>query len=162
MKSFAMERTNENSLQAQLIVHPEKNLTDKEVITFDKVIEKSGAGICMNRDGIFRLCTAGVYLVNWNISVNGTNQRPFVRFALMVNGQIRGPSSRPTSVGEISGSNIVTVKRTPTEIALVNDTGDIVQLSEVSPIANITIVQVNSTLNRRFDLCQHLFNLNEP
>jgi len=134
-----------NGIQAQLIKHPEKNLADKEVVIFDNIVNQTGTNNRYNPStGIFTLHARGLYLINWNISVSGTGQKPFVRFGIMANGQIQGSSARPTSVGELHGSNLVTVMNSPVEIAFVNDTGDFVQYSEVGPIANITIVQINS------------------
>jgi len=132
-----------NGIQAQLIKHPEKNLADKDVVIFDDIVYRTGTKNRYNpRTGIFTLHARGLYLINWNISVSGTGQKPFVRFGIRLNGQIQGLSARPTSVGELHGSNLVAVMNSPAEIALVNDTGDLVQYSEIGPIANITIVQI--------------------
>jgi len=153
-----MERNYENGLQAQLLVHPNKNLADKEVVAFDHTITQSGGRICLTENGTIKICSAGLFLVNWNVLVDGTDTKPFARFALTIDGNIHGASARPTAVGEVSGSNLITVPRSPCEIALINDTGDIVRLSEISPIANITIVQIPKTNSVRSGLCQLLFN----
>jgi len=154
-----MVKNHENGLQAQLVVHPNKNLADKEVVAFDRTITQSGSDICLMPNGKIKICSAGLFLVNWNISVAGTDTKPFARFAITVNNKIHGASARPTAVGELYSSNLVAVARSPCEIALVNDTGDIVQLSKISPIANITIVQITkSNSTRRCGLCQLLFN----
>jgi len=132
-----------SGIQAQLTVHTGMNLADNDVVIFDNIIYKSDRTIKYNIDtGIFTLFARGLYLINWNISICGTGQKPFVRFGISRNGQIQGASTHPAAIGELHGSNLITVTNRPADIALANDTDDFVQLSKISPIANITIVQI--------------------
>jgi len=80
--------------------------------------------------------------VNWSVAIEGSNVTPFIRFALQANDEVFGATALPISTGLISGSGLIVLKCTNTRISIINDTGDIVRLADVTPIANIVITKV--------------------
>jgi len=86
----------------------------------------------------------GNYLINWDVAVEGSYHRPFVRFSLLADNIVTDSSTLPVTVGQISGTSLLTVKNAPIELSLINDTDDIVQLSGFTPVANITITKISS------------------
>jgi hypothetical protein len=120
-----------------LIVH------DMEKIVFSELLNQQGTGINYSAS-IFTLVAPGDYLVNWQIALEGSEAAPFVRFALLVDGEAYGPSAYPASLGLISGSSLVTTQNPNTQVSLINFTGEAVRLAPITPIANIVI---NSVFN---------------
>jgi len=132
-------------IQAQLAVAREVYLDDGQAVVFDKILHNPNRDI--NYDAVtgrFSLRKRGTYLINWDVAVEGSYYRPFVRFSLRVKNAIIGSSTLPVTVGQLSGTSLLTVKETPIELSLINDTDDTVQLSRFTPVANITITKISS------------------
>ena len=127
-------------IQAQLIADPDIYLAHGENVPFNTVISSRGDAVRHN-SGIFVLGKSGTYLVNWNVAAEGCGSAPFVRFALLTDGEIHSAAAIPVTVGMLSGSAFV-IAAENISLALVNDTNDRVRLQNVRPMANITIVYV--------------------
>ena len=127
-------------LQAQRIAPYKEYLKDKEAVIFDSILDHSNSYIKYDcGTGTFRLKKCATYLINWTVSVEGSERVPFIRFALKINDKIYGPSAMPITVGQLTGSNLITTTWTPTTLQLINDTEDMVRLAPITPIANIVI-----------------------
>jgi len=141
-------------IQAQLSQASNPFLKNGEKVIFDTILEKVGCGCSHSCDcccdihyrknsGEFVIEKCGSFLVNWSVAIEGSDLTPYIRFALQVdNEKIYGASVIPISVGLVSGSSLVALKHPNTTISLINNTGDIVRLANVSPIANIVIMRV--------------------
>ena len=132
-----------NGIQAKLLNSTNSILIPNEIVAFDKVLNHIGTDIIYEpKVGLFTVKKPGTYLINWNITIEGTDQMPFVTFAVMVNGQIEDSETIPISVGHMVGSSLITLTEQINQLAIVNQTEDDVLLSRYTPIANITIHQV--------------------
>ena len=130
-------------IQTKLLSPENLYLNPNQVVVFDKVVNHIGRGIFYNQQtGIFTLSQTGNYLINWSVSVEGSDESPFVKFGLLVNGLIKDFDTIPVAVGHVTGSTLITVANKPAKVALVNHTGDIIQLSRYAPCANLTIHQI--------------------
>jgi len=115
-------------------------LEDRKSIAFNEIVSHTDWDIKYCKEsGLFTLIECDTYLVNWSIAVAGSQFKPYIRFALLVNDKIFGPSTLPVSVGLLSGSSLIRTTKPCSTLALINDTGDLVQLADVEPIANLTI-----------------------
>jgi len=120
-------------------------VADKEIVKFNTVINKSDKNITYNSEtGRFTLLKPSNYLVNWNISVEGTATAPFFSFSLCVNNRIYGTATAPIATSFLSSSSLITANDLSTTIELLNTTGDTVRLHEISPMANIVIANINN------------------
>ena len=135
-------------IQAQLVKIFNPFLLDGENVIFDTVLASLNCGcegkcncdINYRRNtGEFIIKECGTYLVNWSVAVEGSYSTSFIRFALKVNNDIYGAVASPISTGLINGSALVKLKRPNTTVSLTNDTGDVVRLADITPIANIVI-----------------------
>ena len=132
-------------IQAQLRSARNVYLNDQESVVFDIISRRTIRDITYHRDtGKFCLRERGNYLINWDVAVEGSYHRPFVRFSLLADNIVTDSSTLPVTVGQISGTSLLTVKNAPIELSLINDTDDIVQLSGFTPVANITITKISS------------------
>jgi len=95
-----------------------------------------------NENGSIEIHKQGLYMIDWDIVVEGSSQEPFVRFGVEINGKVHASSTLPVTVGQLSGQALICVDRIPTTVRLVNNTGETVQLSKFTPIANFRIVAV--------------------
>jgi len=133
-------------IQAQLREADNLYLDDHEKVIFDIILRRSTPDITYHAaTGTFCLRKKGTYLINWDVAVEGSYYRPFVKFSLLANQVTIGSSTLPVTVGQLSGTSLLTVKNAPVEISLINDTNDTVQLSGFSPVANITITKVSNS-----------------
>jgi len=92
--------------------------------------------------GVMEIHKQGTYLIDWNIVVEGSQEKPCVRFGVEVNGEVKASATLPVSVGQLSGQALINVCQIPTTVRLINDTNEIVQLSNSTPIANLRVVSV--------------------
>ena len=130
----------------QLRVANNVYLNDGQSVIFDIITHRSTRDITYNpNSGKFCLREGKTYLISWDVAVEGSYHRPFVRFSLIADSNVISSSTIPVTVGQISGTGLLTVVKAPIEVSLINDTDDTVQLSSFSPVANITIVQVFNT-----------------
>ena len=133
-------------VQAQLTKVETVYLEDQQSIVFDQIIKNHHQLITYNSEtGYFTLKKAGNYLINWDVSVEGSYSKPFIKLSLIANEVIMSSSTLPVTVGQLSGTRILFVRCGPVEVALINDTGEVIQLSEFSPVANITITKIQHT-----------------
>ena len=131
---------------AQLRVANEVYLEDGQEVIFDIILRRNTRDITYNSNsGRFCLREGSTYLINWDVAVEGSYYRPFVRFSLIAGGNVIGSSTMPVTVGQLSGTSLLTVTNSPIELSLINDTDDIVGLSGFTPVANITITKVSNT-----------------
>jgi hypothetical protein len=128
-------------MHAQLIQTTDVYLGQGERVGFNTVISDTGEAVQFINPGRFILAKTGGYLVNWSVAVEGCDTKPYVRFALAVDGRVHSAASMPVTIGMVSGSALVMAGEN-TEIALINDTNDTVRLQAVQPMANITVVTV--------------------
>ena len=137
-------------IHAQLEAASQIQLKHKEPVIFDKIIHSNDNDIRYNQQtGRFSLIAKETYLVNWNITVEGSYQSSSISFALLVDNQIQGTSTLPISVGQLNGTCLITVKKVPTTLSLVNYTNDTIQLSRFTPVANITIAKACHTFIKK-------------
>jgi hypothetical protein len=118
-------------------------LQDKDGLIFDTVIKQSD-DIRLNKEtGIFEILLPGSYLVIWGAAVCGCESKPFMRFTLAVGGaDYESSASSSLSCGFVSGASIITAAENPTAVSLFNDTGEAILLSDVQPVAYITITRL--------------------
>jgi len=136
-------------VQAQLRVANDVYLNDGQEVIFDIILRRSIRDITYSSaTGRFCLRREGTYLINWDVAVEGSYYRPFIRFSLVADNTVIGSSTLPVTVGQLSGTNLLTVNHSPVELALINDTDDTIQLSGFTPVANITITKVSNTCRR--------------
>ena len=128
-----------HGIQAQLISGTDRFLGQGDIVPFNRVISSYGSTVNCNPEGDFIIEKNGTYLVNWEVAVEGCDTVPFVRFALVMGDKVHSAAAIPVTIGMLSGSAFV-IAVEKTSLALVNDTGDIVRLQAVEPMANITIV----------------------
>ena len=127
-------------MQAQLINTANPLLQHGERVKFDTILSRQDTSVEYDPGtGLFTLTKEAGYLVNWNVSVHGSQFTPHIRLALQVDGVTHSAFTMPISVGVISGSALVAAKP-GASLALVNDTNDTIRLDTTAPIANITIV----------------------
>jgi len=132
-------------ISAQLKTASNVYLNNKQAVLFNEILQRTTQDITFNRiTGVFCLRKIGTYLVNWDVAVEGTHHEPFIRFSLITGGSTIGSSTLPITVGQLSGTSIINVTNAPRELTLINDTGDIVQLSKFAPVANITITKITN------------------
>jgi len=132
-------------IQAQLEIANPINIDNGDAIKFDKILNHSNQSIHYDQQtGVFNLPVAGTYQINWDISVEGSHHKPYVRFAILAGNKIQGESTLPLTVGQLSGTCLLTITK-PTNVSLINNTDDIVQLSRYAPVANITISKISHT-----------------
>jgi len=130
---------------AQLRVADNVYLDDGEEIVFDIILSRNTRDITYNRaTGRFCLRKKGTYLINWDVAVEGSYYRPFIRLALVADDTVIGSSTLPVTVGQLSGTSLLNVGNTPVELSLINNTEDTIQLSGFAPVANITITKIFS------------------
>ena len=104
-------------IQAQLDVATDVYLDDGQTVIFDKILRCTTRDISYNPvKGIFCLRKRGTYLINWDVAVEGSYHRPFVRFSLLANDIVIGSSTLPVTVGQLSGTSLFTEKDAPMEL----------------------------------------------
>jgi len=129
--------------QLQLISPAKVFLANRDIVKFNTILNKSDKDIIYNSEtGKFTLLKPSNYLVNWNISLEGTDVTPFVSFSLCVDDKIYGTATAPVATSFLSSSSLITTTNTSTTLELINTTGDTVRLSDVSPMANIVIAKI--------------------
>ena len=130
---------------AQLEIASPININHRDAIKFDKILNHSNQNIRYDQQsGTFHLPVAGTYQINWDISVEGSHHKSYIRFAILAGNKIQGESTLPLTVGQLSGTCLLTIEN-PTDVSLINNTEDIVQLSRYTPVANITISKTSCT-----------------
>lgn len=133
------------SIHVRLEVANPVNITHQQAILFDEIVTRAGEDIFYDsKTGEFCLEPSGTYLVNWDVSVEGSYQSSSIRFAVLADGLVKGDSTLPVSVGQLSGTCLVKVGKCATFVKLVNDTNDMVQLSRFAPVANLTIAKISN------------------
>jgi len=95
-----------------------------------------------NETGAIEIHKQGNYLVDWDVIIEGSSEKPYIRFGIEVNGKVESSSTLPLTVGQLNGQSLVHVDQIPTTIKLVNDTCETVHFSCFAPIANLRIVAV--------------------
>jgi len=132
-------------IQAQLRSVDVGELENGLPIIFDIILKRTSPDIIYNKDnGKFTLCKSGTYHVNWDVAVEGSYFQPFVTLALTADDEIINAATLPITVGQLSSTAMVTVTDNPVDIALINNTNDVIQLSRYAPVANITITKITS------------------
>lgn len=134
-------------VQAELTSAQNEFLENQEIIIFDKIINNNKQLISYQKEtGKFCLRKAGNYLINWDCSVEGSYSEPFITLSLTANNQVIGSSTLPVTIGQLSGTKLLNVRRAPVEITLINNTGETIRLSEFTPVANLTITKILHTI----------------
>ena len=137
-----------SGMGAQLRVANNIYVDDGEEIVFDIILSRNSSDITYNgTTGRFCLRKKGTYLINWDVAVEGSYYRPFIRLALIANNTVIGSSTLPVTVGQLSGTSLLNVGDMPVELSLINNTEDRIQLSGFAPVANITITKVTNSCN---------------
>ena len=131
------------TIQARLEKANPITIDHEQAILFDKIVTRTSKDISYDpKTGRFCLRAAGTYLIHWDVSVEGSSQSSSIRFALLANDQVKGDSTLPVSVGQLSGTCLVKVNNCATIVKLINYTEDTVQLSRFLPVANLTIARI--------------------
>ena len=130
-------------IQAVMSNRPGEELNDNEAIIFDKTISQVGTAISYNEEtGEFTLSQNGNYLVDWWITIDGTDSTKGVIFALSVNGDIHSRAVSPPATSQISGIALVMVDAAPATISVINASGETVNFEDIAPQANIVIAAI--------------------
>jgi len=130
-------------IQVQLEHASEVTIKSGEHIMFDRTLRKTGHIIGYKKEtGEFLLKQPGLYLINWDIAIEDDSEEHFPRFAILENDEILCDATLPTTKGQLSNSCYVVVEENPVVLSLTNKTEKDVQLSSVSPAANLNIVQI--------------------
>jgi hypothetical protein len=95
-----------------------------------------------DQNATIEIFKAGLYVIDWNVVVEGSSQEPFIRFGIEVNGEVKASSTLPFTVGQLNGQALIHVDQLPTTVRLINDTGETVELSKFTPIANLRVVSL--------------------
>ena len=130
-------------IQAKLITPMTLFLEDGDALLFDLVMPHQNPYIQYQLgSGKFVLGKAGTYMVNWQVSVEGSSETPYVSFALMLDEVMADFATLPLTVGQLACSSLITVERPPAKVSINNYTKDTVYLSRFPPAANLTITHV--------------------
>ena len=113
-------------------------------LPFNKTTAISGNAIRHQSNGSFLLCRRGVYTIHWNVTLEGSDKTPYLRFGIRVDEQVMHEAVIPASLQQASGFALINVANRSARVSLVNAGEDIVQLSPVRPCANIMISTLNS------------------
>lgn len=130
-------------IQLQL-EHPcQGKIKHNEPVVFNRMLEKTGNVIGYKKErGEFLLKQPGLYLIHWNLAIDGCDEEAYPRFAILVNDDEFSDASLPSVQGQLTSSCYIVVKENPVVLTLTNKTTQTVHLSESSPIANLNILQI--------------------
>ena len=130
-------------IHAQLIKTANPFIEDKTAVRFDTIINQSGNDILYDIcSGFFTVSKPDTYLINWHVAVGGSQSAPYTKFAIQLHDDIHSAAAYPSSLGLVSSSALVTITKPNTQLALINNTNEMVRLAPVTPIANITITRI--------------------
>ena len=130
-------------LNLQLTTLDDHSLFDKDPVIFDQILIDNSWYMNYDEDsGIIEIRKNGMYVIDWDVSVEDTSGEPFVRFGIEVDGEVKASATLPVRAGQLSGQALIHVNQIPTSVRLINNTGDTVHLSTFKPIANLRILSV--------------------
>lgn len=133
---------NIEGISLQLTTVDDKELSTGCPVIFDEVL--TDHSWYMNYDehnGVVEVRKHGLYVIDWDIAVEGVRKECFASFAIEVNGEVKASTILPETVGQLSGRALVHVNKIPTSIRLINN-GNPVELSNFTPVANFRIFSV--------------------
>ena len=130
-------------ISIQLTTIDDKHLPSGKPVIFNEILTDNSRFMSYDHEtGVIEIFKHGNYLIDWDIVVEGSSQEPKVSFGIEVNGEVKASSTLPVTVGQLSGQALIHVDQIQTTVRLINDTGETVQLSKFTPIANLRIVSV--------------------
>ena len=130
-------------LSLQLSDVEDKHLSAGSPIIFDQILTDNSWYMCYDEDnGVIEIRKHGMYVIDWDLAVEGEPQESCVRFAIEVNGEVEASSTLPGTVGQLKGQALIHVDQVPTTVRLINDTHHDVQLSKFTPVANLRIFAI--------------------
>lgn len=133
-----------SGMELQLITPTDSHLPSGEAIIFDEILFKNNCDMCCQQHtGIIEIYQCGTYAIDWNVAIKNTPHTDFARFAIEIDNEPVNAAVLPMKKGQLVGATMVHVTKVPTTIRLVNDTGESVELSPHSPIANLRITTVD-------------------
>lgn len=132
-------------IQAQLVGAGGTTIADGSNVIFDSVLNNQSGSISYSgATGTFTVTAPGNYYVDWWVGTDGAGPSTNVSFAIDVNGVNYSEASSPIVSGQLSGEALVTVTTVPTQITLVNVTGQGVFVPTTPVQANIVITKAGS------------------
>ena len=130
-------------ISLQLTTAQDKDLPARDPVVFNETLTDHSHFISYNNEtGVIEVFKHGNYLIDWDISVEGSEEETCIRFGLEVNGEVKAASTLPVEVGQINGRALIHVDQIPTMIRLINETDETIQLSQCAPIANLRVVAI--------------------
>jgi len=127
----------------QLTTVDDKHLPAGDPIIFNETLTDNSRFISYDFEtGVIEIFKQGNYLIDWDVVIEGSSQEPKVSFGIEVNGEVKASSTLPVTVGQLSGQALIHVDQITTTVRLINNTGETVQLSKFTPIANLRIISV--------------------
>ena len=130
-------------ISLQLTTVDDKSLPAECPVMFDSTLTNNSRFINYNHEtGTIEIHKQGSYMIDWNIIIEGSSDKPYIRFGIEVNGEVTSSSTLPLTVGQLNGQALIHVDQIPTTVKLINDSCETVHLSCFTPIANLRIVAV--------------------
>ena len=130
-------------ISLQLTSIDDRELPAEDPVVFDEILTNNSRFMSYdNETGVVEIFKHGNYLIDWDIIIEASSQETCVRFGIEVNGEVVATSALPVTVGQLSGQALIYVDQIPTMVRLINDSGETIQLSKCTPIANLRIVAV--------------------
>jgi len=130
-------------ISLQLTTIDDKYLPADGPVIFNETLTDNSRFMSYNHEtGVIEIFRCGNYLIDWDVVVEGSTQDSSISFGIEVNEEVRSSSTLPITVGQLSGQALIHVDQITTKVRLINNTGETVQLSKFTPIANLRIVAV--------------------
>ena len=127
-------------IDAQLVPPSSFLIEDKQNLIFDTIGTHYGKNIMYDPDcGTFTVIEPAIFIVSWQIGIEDAFQQPYLRFALFVNGSLKGAASSCAAACQLQGYHIITTTEPKSKISLVNHSGGPVKLHPFPPAASLTI-----------------------
>ena len=112
-------------------------------VPFDTVDANNTLGVSYTAgSGSVTIGRTGTYLVNWWVSIAGTQTAQSLAFAVSLNGSDVQTSYSDIGGGQIYGTAIVTVSSIPATLSLVNRSGDAVTYATAEGQSGLTLTQL--------------------
>lgn len=132
-----------SGFHAQLNNAANRRIEDTHNVLFNLVTSRASSDITYNSaTGEFTLCANKNYYVSWWIAVNGTDTAPIIEIAAVVDGVCVAIATSPQVTCQLSGTALISAKRVPQTLAIMNTTGDPIRYAATSIQANIVIMEL--------------------
>lgn len=135
-------------IQVQLTNRAGAPIANNGTVIYDRILNQIGSAILYNNtSGEFTISQNGHYMINWWVSVDGSDETSGLSFSLNKNGATYSQASAPPITSQIVGLSLITIDNAPAIISLTNISRDTIAFEDVPVQANMVIALMSTHIN---------------